>query len=144
MNDKKIPKALLDQVKDGNVILFLGAGSAFDSKHTNGEKPPTGQQLANLIAEKFLGDNYIDSDLQYVSELAISETDLYTVQNFVAEIFKEFKPGDHHLKVPLYRWHSIFTTNYDLLIEDSYDKTKDRQQILATFIKNFFPLGFIR
>ncbi len=131
-----IPKALLDQLKDGNVILFLGAGAAFDSKHLKNQKPPTGQQLANLIATKFLGNSYIDSDLQYVSELAISETDLFTVQKFIADIFKEFKPGKHHLKIPLYHWHSIFTTNYDLLIEESYDNNKERQQILATFIKN--------
>ena len=136
MNETKIPKALIDQIKDGNVILFLGAGAAFDSKHPKGDKPPTGKQLANLISEKFLGKEYLDSDLQYVSELAISELDLLTVQKFIADIFKEFKPGDHHLSIPLYRWNSIFTTNYDLIIEDSYDKVKERQQILATFIKN--------
>lgn len=136
MSKPSIPKALIDQIKDGNVILFLGAGAAFDSKHTNGDKPPTGKQLANLIAGKFLGDEYLDMDLQYVSELAISETDLFTVQKYVADIFKEFKPGDHHLRIPLYRWQSIFTTNYDLIIEDSYDKVKNRQQVLATFVKN--------
>ena len=80
MNEIKIPKALIDQIKDGNVILFLGAGAAFDSKHPKDKKPPTGKQLANLISEKFLGKEYLDSDLQYVSELAISELDLLTVQ----------------------------------------------------------------
>jgi hypothetical protein len=136
MIEQKIPKALLDQIKDGHVILFLGAGSAFDSKHINNDRPPTGKQLANVIAEKFLGASYLNMDLQYVSELAISETDLFTVQKFVADIFKEFKPGDHHLRIPLYRWQSIFTTNYDLIIENSYDKVRDKQQTLATFVKN--------
>lgn len=92
--------------------------------------------MANKIAIKFLGEEYLNRDLQYISELAISETDLFTVQKFVADIFKEFKPGDHHLRIPLYHWHSIYTTNYDLLIEDSYDKVKNRQQVLATFIRN--------
>ncbi|GGF70525.1 SIR2 family NAD-dependent protein deacylase [Wenyingzhuangia marina] len=136
MYESKIPKALLDKIKEGKVILFLGAGAAFDSKHPNGDKPPSGNQLANLISEKFLGPNYLDRDLQYVSELAISETDLFTVQKFVSDIFRQFKPGDHHLRIPLYKWHSIYTTNYDLLIEDSYDKVRNRQQVLATFIKN--------
>ncbi|CAA0153493.1 SIR2 family protein [Tenacibaculum maritimum] len=136
MQESKIPKALLDKIKEGKVILFLGAGAAFDSKHPKGKKPPTGNQLANLISEKFLGPNYVDRDLQYVSELAISETDLFTVQKFVSDIFKQFKPGDHHLRIPLYKWHSIYTTNYDLLIENSYDKVRNRQQVLAIFIKN--------
>ena len=39
MNEIKIPKALIDQIKDGNVILFLGAGAAFDSKHPKDKKP---------------------------------------------------------------------------------------------------------
>jgi hypothetical protein len=117
MQESKIPKALLDKIKEGKVILFLGAGAAFDSKHPKNEKPPTGNQLANLISEKFLGPNYVDRDLQYVSELAISETDLFTVQKFVSDIFKQFKPGEHHLRIPLYKWHSIYTNNYDLLIE---------------------------
>ncbi|WP_010520934.1 SIR2 family NAD-dependent protein deacylase [Aquimarina agarivorans] len=135
MNETIIPKALLDQIKDGNVILFLGAGATFDAKHPRYESPPTGRQLSNLIARKFLGDKYLDMDLQFVSELAISETDLFSVQQFIADIFKEFKPGNHHLRIPLYRWHSIFTTNYDLVIEDSYE-IKERQQVLATFVKD--------
>lgn len=134
--NEKIPRGLIEQIKDGNVILFLGAGAAFDSKHPSNKKPPTGVQLANLIAEKFLGKEYLDNDLQYVSELAISETDLITVQKFVADIFKEFKPGEHHFKIPQYYWQSIYTTNYDLLVEEAYDKAKKCQQVLATFIKN--------
>tara|TARA_R110000796_G_scaffold88850_4_gene191937 strand:- start:91483 stop:94575 length:3093 start_codon:yes stop_codon:yes gene_type:complete len=136
MSKVKLPKALIDQVKDGNAILFLGAGAAFDAKHPKNEKPPTGKQLANLIAENFLGNGFEDSDLQYISELAISETDLFTVQKFIADIFKKFKPGLHHLRIPLYKWHSIYTTNYDLIVEDSYNGEKNAQQILATFVKN--------
>lgn len=131
-----IPRDLIEKIKDGNVILFLGAGASFDAKHPESKQPPTGKQLANLIAEKFLGENYLNCDLQYVSELAISETDLFTVQKFIAEIFKDFKAGIHHLQIPLYHWHSIYTTNYDLIVEDAYDNNKKRQQILATFIKN--------
>jgi tetratricopeptide (TPR) repeat protein len=134
--NKEIPKGLVDQIKDGNVILFLGAGSAFNCEHPKGETPPSGSQLADLIALKFLGEEYIDADLQYVSELAISETDLFTVQSFIAEIFKEFQPGEHHLRIPLYKWQSIFTTNYDLIIEKSYDNVSQRQQSLATFVQN--------
>jgi tetratricopeptide (TPR) repeat protein len=136
MKALNIPKTLVDQIKDGNVILFLGAGAAFDSEHKKNIKPPTGKELSNLIANEFLDESYKDMDLQYISEIAISERDLFTVQKFIAEIFKEFKPGSHHLRIPLYRWHSIFTTNYDLIIEEAYEKIDSRQQILATFVKN--------
>ena len=131
-----LPKALIDGIKDGRIILFLGAGAAFDCLHKESKKPPTGTQLANLIAEKFLGEEYLNRDLQYVSELAISETDLFTVQKFISDIFKEFKPGEHHKLVPMYKWHSLYTTNYDLIIEEAYDRNHSRQQELATFVKN--------
>ncbi|UWX59764.1 SIR2 family protein [Chryseobacterium oranimense] len=136
MTEKKISKALIEQIKDGKVILFLGAGAAFDSKHPKGLAPLTGKQLADKIADKFLGDQYLNYDLQHVSELAINETDLYTVQKFIADIFIDFNPGDHHLRIPLYKWNSIYTTNYDLLIEKSYDKVKNSVQTLSIFIKN--------
>lgn len=41
MSDK-LPKALLDAIKDGNIILFLGAGAAFDSIHKNWKNDPNG------------------------------------------------------------------------------------------------------
>jgi hypothetical protein len=141
MNDSKLPKALIDSIKDGKVILFLGAGAAFDSFHKSSKKPPTGNQLANLIAEKFLGEEYLNKDLQYISELAISETDLFTVQKFIYDIFIEFKPGEHHKLIPLYKWHSIYTTNYDLLVEESYERCHKKVQELATFVKNGERIG---
>lgn len=134
--NSEIPKGLIDQIKEGNVVLFLGAGASIDAIHSKGEKAPTGRQLANLIAEKFLGDEYKEYDLQYVSELAISERDLVTVQKFVYDIFTHFEPGEPHLRIPLYKWNSIFTTNYDLVIERAYEQTVERQQELAVFIKN--------
>ncbi|WFO16674.1 hypothetical protein M601_002370 [Cellulophaga baltica 4] len=137
MTKSKIPKPLLDQIKDGNVILFLGAGAAFDSEHPKGDYPPLGNQLADLIAEKFLGKEYLNRDLQYVSEIAISERDLFTVQKYIAEIFKEFKPGKHHLRIPLYRWHSIFTTNYDLIIEEAYGKVKEKTTGACNLLKRW-------
>jgi len=89
-----------------------------------------------LIAKKFLGDTYINNDLNYVSELAISESSLYNVQKYIYDIFSEFKAGEAHMSIPLFSWHSIFTTNYDLLIEDAYSNIKDKNQTIVKFIKN--------
>ena len=132
-----IPKPLINQIKEGNVVLFLGAGAAFGCKLPKEKKALTGKELANKIADEYLEGNYENADLQYVSELAISETDLRTVQKFIADIFKEYKPGEQHLAIPQYTWHSIFTTNYDLIVEEAYNKAQSKSQHLATFIKKF-------
>ncbi|MCK6598724.1 MAG: SIR2 family protein [Bdellovibrionaceae bacterium] len=132
----EIPKYLIDQITEGNVVLFLGSGASVGAIHENNEKVPIGQNLSDLIAEKFLGEKFKNQSLQYVAELAISETDLFTVQKFIADIFRKFKPNDHHKIIPTLIWKSIITTNYDLIIEDAYFDTSKAQQELAVFVKD--------
>lgn len=131
-----IPHHLLEQIKAGNVVLFLGAGASFGCKNNSGDKIPSGQELSNMIASKFLGKDYLDKNLDYVSELAISESSLFEVQNFVAEIFKHFEPEKFHQEIPSFNWKAIFTTNYDLIIEKVYQKYRKPLQELKPVIKN--------
>lgn len=136
MVNSEIPKGLIDQIKDGNVVLFLGAGASFDTEHPKKMKAPLGNELANAIAKEYLGEEYLDNNLQYISELAISERNLFTVQKFIYDLFKDFRPGFPHLRIPLYKWHSIYTTNYDLVIEKAYQDVDKKQQELVVFTKN--------
>lgn len=132
----EIPKPLLDQIKEGNVVLFLGAGALNGAIHRDGKDAPSGPQLAGLIANKFLEEGLSDSSLQMVSEIAISETGLYPVQKFIADIFNGFEPNDFHKKIPLYRWQSIVTTNYDLVIEKAYSNCENQKQTLVKFVRD--------
>ena len=131
-----IPKILVDQIKDGQVVLFLGAGASRGASHPEKKKPPTGQELSGLIAEKFLGTSYLGRPLSQVAELAISETDLFTVQNFIAEIFDLFYPADFHKLIPKFLWASIATTNFDLIVERAYNEVQDKLQGPVVFKKN--------
>lgn len=132
----EIPKPLIDQIKEGNVVLFLGSGASFGAKHPNNISPPLGNQLSNLIVDKFLSPEYKDQSLQYTSEIAVSEYDLLTVQQFIYDIFEPFQPSVDHLKIPNYVWKSIVSTNYDYIIERAYAQNKSSLQKLAKFIKN--------
>jgi len=38
--------------------------------------------------------------------------------------------------IPTFIWHSIFTTNYDLILERAYNECKDRVQELAVCKRN--------
>ncbi len=131
-----IPHHLLEQIKAGNVVLFLGAGASYNSKNKLLGSIPNGQDLSDLIAKNFLGEDYIGKALSYNSELAISESSILKVQQFVADIFKEFEPEQYHLKIPLFVWKAIFTTNYDLIVEKSYLKVKSKLQELIPVFKN--------
>ena len=130
-----IPHHLIEQLKAGNVVLFLGAGASFGAKNKNNQSLPSGKELSKLLAEKFLG-NEVEGELSYISELCISESSLFDVQQFIASIFKEFLPNSHHLKIPEFVWKAIFTTNYDLVVENAYRQNKNSLQELVTVSKN--------
>ncbi|NTW88372.1 MAG: SIR2 family protein, partial [Desulfobulbaceae bacterium] len=132
----EIPKILISHIKDGQVVLFLGSGAALGAKHDKGISPPLGNQLSSLLADKFLGGDFKDRSLAQIAELAISETSLYDVQNYIYELFDGFYPADFHKMIPLYRWAAIASTNYDLIIERAYTEQTNKVQDLVVFKKN--------
>lgn len=131
-----IPDYLLTQIREGKAILFLGAGASFDAVDDKGNKPPSGWKLGEMLSEKFLGGKYSDAPLNQIGEYAISESDLFTVQDFIRGIFEPFNPTKEHLLIPTFRWFGLGTTNYDLLVEDAYKAITDRVQEPALFIDN--------
>lgn len=125
---EKIPSVLIENIKDKNIVLFLGAGFSNNAKHPDGEKIPLGNELASLISDRFLGGALKDSSLTYISDLAITERNLFEFQLFIANIYEKFYPNDSHLIYTTLPWKAIFTTNYDLILERAY-KENDKQKI---------------
>ena len=131
-----IPSYLLDQLRDGRVFLFLGSGASIGAIHPENKKIPTNDELRDQIAKKFLNDKFLDYPLAQVAELAISESDLFSVQSFIASLFYDFEPSSFHKLIPKFVWSAIATTNYDLLIEKSYDQDNNPLQKLVPFRKD--------
>lgn len=123
---KDIPQVLIDNIKNKNVVLFLGSGFAYNANHPENKRAPLGNHLANIIADKFLNGEYKNSSLTYVSDLAISETSLFEVQNFIFEIFSKYSPNEKHKLYTTLPWKAIFTTNYDLILERAFDANKNK------------------
>jgi tetratricopeptide (TPR) repeat protein len=132
----EIPQILIDQIQSSQVILFLGSGASFGAEHDEHKRPPDGQALSDLIARKYLGEDFVGRPLAQVSELAISETDLFSVQDYIATLFNGFYPASFHKLIPKIAWKAIATTNYDLIIERAYDEVQDKIQRLVVFKKN--------
>ncbi len=131
-----LPKHLIDQVQKGRVVLFLGAGASKGAKNQHGDESPNGQELANLLAKKFLGPDFVDSPLTLVSELAVSEAGLFAVQDYIASIFRDLHPADFHLKLPNFRWRALVTINFDQIIEKCYKLNENRCQELVVFMSD--------
>lgn len=127
---------LLEKLQNGDCILFLGAGAAMGSLGPKGEKPLSGEKLRDLLCDKFLGGKHKDKSLPRVAEFAKYESSLPDVQNFIREAFYPLQPASFHKLIPLFRWFAIVTTNYDLIVERTYDSVADRQQQLRPIIRD--------
>lgn len=131
-----IPSYLETQIREGNVVLLLGSGASRDATNPTGEHPPCGNGLGNLLSDRFLGGKYKDKGLSQISELAISESDLRTVQEFIRDLFEPFEPTETHKKMSTFPWWGLATTNYDLLVERGYRQSRASAQKPVAYIEN--------
>jgi cold shock CspA family protein len=135
-HEMNIPAPLQQQIQEGKVMLFLGSGASKGAEAADDSYPPDGKQLANILSTKFLGGEELDKQLSIIAELAESETDLLTLQEFIKDLFIKFKPADFHKLIPTFQWAAIASTNYDLIIERAYESCKKPVQELVPFYKN--------
>ena len=131
-----LPANLVNDIRQGRVILFLGAGASKNSFNSKGQEPPNGTQLSQMLSDRFLGSKYASEPLAFVAELAISESNLSAVQDFIREVFIDYKPADFHLLLPTFCWRGIVTTNYDLVVEQAYNSCKNKAQRIVSFVSN--------
>ena len=150
-----IPPALIDAIKEQRAVLFLGAGASQNAKHPKGDKIPQGDHLRDLICDKFLGGGLKEKSLTVVASMAASEAGLSAFQEYIHELFQPFEPADFHLLIPEFRWRAIATTNFDLIIEKTYENVQTPRQHLVRTVKdgdNFdkrlnketYPVGFYK
>lgn len=131
-----LPPALIDSVKSGNAILFLGSGASIGATHPQSEKIPTTEILKNKLCEKFLNGSLKDRPLAQVAQFCDHEAGRIGFQTYVSSLFSEYGPAEFHKMLPKFRWHAIATTNYDLIVERAYDADEKRVQELVRFYKD--------
>lgn len=132
----KLPYQLIDRVKAGRVVLFLGSGALYGSNLPKERKIPLGNDLRDILNDRFLNGGFSEDPLSVVSEMAISAYSLIEVQNYIADYLSDIIPAKFHFDIPKYKWASIFTTNYDRLIETCYENNIVSIQKLIPFLSD--------
>ena len=135
-----IPAPLIEAVRSGRVILFLGSGASMEAKSENGIQPPSAKQLAADLGQHFLGQDLSDFGLMQVAEMASRARGQNVVFEHIRSQLKTFKPSPAHMLIPKFRWHTIATTNYDTLVESAYGSTNSPIQNLIPFVKDSEPI----
>ena len=126
--------ATLERLAKGDGILFLGSGASRVASGPGGLKGLSGNELRDLLCDRFLGGMKKDRQLAYVGDLVKSEVGILDMQRYVSSLFRGLTPTPAHLLIPKFKWKAIFTTNYDLLVEMAYDASAFRVQNLGRII----------
>ena len=131
-----LPRALVETIREQRAVLFLGAGASRDADHPNHESIPQGDDLRDLICDKFLTEQLKQRPLHAVAALAASEAGLVVFQSFIRELLLPFRPAPFHLLIPTFHWRAIVTTNFDLILERAYKGASRPLQHLVKTIKD--------
>ncbi|MFY3433070.1 SIR2 family protein [Achromobacter mucicolens] len=109
--------ALVETIASGRAILFVGSGFARNAIALDGTKFPTAQALAQKIGK--LGDFDSDDDLRYASEKYLRMNSGDELVRMLLDAFSVREVLPHQTVISTAPWRRIYTTNYDLVIEEA-------------------------
>lgn len=116
---------LVEQLTPTNTVLMFGAGASLPSG------APSVAELIHDISEAFKiePDGLSLAEISAVAEMKRNRTDLIAL---LRKRFKGLKAKGSLLNLPRHDWKSIYTTNYDELVEDAYRRAERPLQVFAS------------
>ncbi len=114
----KIPEELYNYIISGNCVLFVGAGASIEAG------APSAQEMARELSKKYLQGKHQKELLSKIASYIETKPGLgrRLVIDYLINRLSPLKPSKPHLLLPKFRWTAIYTTNYDTLIEQAYEK----------------------
>lgn len=106
-------QALANRLSPERTILLLGAGATVPSG------APTGAELANFLAGKLASRPTVDN-LSEVAAIFEHRTSRRELAEALQERLSPLRPTGGLLLLPEFDWISIYSTNFDELVERSY------------------------
>ncbi len=131
----KAIELICGKLLERNAVLFLGAGINAGIKNNKHENAPLGQELSNWIAKDLLGSNSLNVTLDEAAEMARHRVGEEELNRYLFQLFNSFKPGTAHLTLVQLPWDIIYTTNFDLLVEEA---SKNKSITSAGTIRSIF------
>jgi SIR2-like domain len=111
---------LARRVRPDRTILMFGAGASIPSG------APSGLALATQLSTH-LGLQPPSSDLAEVASIFENREGRPALINSIRSALKDLQPAGGLTIIPVFAWHSLYTTNYDQLVERAY--AKDRKDL---------------
>ncbi|BCM81822.1 SIR2 family protein [Methylobacterium indicum] len=124
-----MPASLQDFVRDikaESTVLLFGAGSSLPSN------APSVQNIMDHMSKTFNQAKQNFSLAEFTELIEKKSGDRKKMIMELRTLFKKSKPTAGLLNLPLYNWKSIYTTNYDTLIEQSYKKKSKTIKVVSS------------
>ena len=123
MEEQAVPfealRVLCDHLVERTATLFLGAGVNAGVVSPDGVTCPLGGDLSGWICRDLLLSPETVVPLDEASEMARHAVGERAFNGYLFDRFKDFKPGVVHLALVQLPWDKIYTTNFDLLVEEA-------------------------
>ena len=110
---------ICDHLQERATTLFLGAGVNAGVRNAAGQQCPLGQDLSDWICRDLLGSPETKIPLDEAVEIARYKLGVKPVNDYVYDTLKTFVPGAGHLALVELPWDVIYSTNFDLLVEEA-------------------------
>jgi SIR2-like domain len=115
-------------LEPARTVLLLGAGSSIPSGGLSGAQ--LAERIASEFAIEYDASLYL-SDIATIVEKRVGRPALIT---FVRKSIEPLYPTGSLLNLPLFPWKTVYTTNYDTLIERAYGRAR---RDLVVYRSNF-------
>lgn len=112
------------QINPEKTVLLFGAGASVPSG------APSVKDLITHYAEKYGLDPSLNlSEITFLAEKKATRRKIITdLRNFFAHV----KPKGGILKISRWRWKGIFSTNYDTLVEQAFEKANKKCRVYSS------------
>lgn len=117
---------IVEDIRPEKTVLLFGAGSSIPSG------APSVATLISTLETRFAIDAGLD--LREISTVVETRQDRTQLVEALRPLFKNLAPTGGVLTVPRFDWKAIYTTNYDQLIEQSFNRL---HKTLNVYSSNF-------
>lgn len=125
---------LVDNIRAGNVCLFLGAGASVGAEARGDNAVLTGDGLKAAIASKYNLGDVSRRSLRQVYGAAVQGFGVVNINNYLVDLLKGCTATWQQI-IPSLLWKRIYTTNIDDVIISAF--IKSRQSMQAPIWKNY-------
>ena len=132
---------LVDRISAGQCVLFVGAGLTRTCVDDHGVNGPSATELAHRLSARFLGQNEVQDNLSLAADYALAFHNKYDIDSYVQRQLIGLNPSPTALNIPQIPWKAIYTTNYDVIIEKSYELIADPKQMVQPIYSNLTPIS---